>query len=91
MSLVKQRRPDLGRVTVASSGALESAAVIGDTMRTGIAAMTGRYRTTHDLLIEGFASAIASGAPPPVGAEEGREAVRVMNLISRQLEDAEPR
>lgn len=86
MSLVDHRRPGLGHWRVASSGVLASGAILGDIGRTGLAALTGRYRNTHDLLVEGFIRSILHGRRPPVTAQEGREAVRVMGLIAEQLE-----
>jgi len=46
---------------------------------------TGRIRSTHELLIDGFLESIIADQPPPVSAEEGREAVRVMNMIVEEL------
>jgi predicted dehydrogenase len=86
MSLASQRRPGLGRWQVASSGIRASAAVAGHTLRAGAAALSGRYRNTHELLIEGFIRSIAEDRDPPVSAQEGREAVRVMGLVAEALE-----
>ena len=41
--------------------------------------------STHELLIDGFLESIIANQPPPVSAEEGREAVRVMNMIVEEL------
>jgi hypothetical protein len=46
---------------------------------------TGRIRSTHELLIDGFVESVIANQPPPVSAEEGREAVRVMNMIVEEL------
>ena len=46
---------------------------------------TGHIRSTHELLIDGFVESIIANQPPPVSAEDGREAVRVMNMIVEEL------
>ncbi len=47
---------------------------------------TGRIRSTHERLLEGFVDSIQTGQPAPVPGEDGREAVRVMNLIVEELD-----
>jgi predicted dehydrogenase len=40
---------------------------------------------THQRLVREFVESILEGKPVPVTAEEGREAVRVMDLIVQKL------
>ena len=49
---------------------------------------SGRIRSTHEILLGGFIESILADGPVPVSAEEGREAVRVMNLIVEELDAA---
>lgn len=86
MSLVDHNRDTLRPWNLASSGLSQSFQVVRDTVRTGAQVLLGKYQKTHDLLIEEFVDSILHGAPSPVPADEGREAVRVMNLIVDQLE-----
>jgi hypothetical protein len=51
----------------------------------GLRYTTGCLRTTHDFLIDGFADSIINGTESPVPAEEGRESVRVLNMIVEKL------
>jgi predicted dehydrogenase len=86
MSLVKYRRDTLSPWRVAASGLSESVQLVRDTVRTGAQVLLGRFKKTHDILIEQFIDSILHDTPSPVPAEEGREAVRVMNLIVEQLD-----
>jgi len=52
----------------------------------GLRYATGSLRSTHDFIIDGFADSILNNTAPPVPAEEGRESVRVLGLIAKQLE-----
>ena len=42
-------------------------------------------RSTHDLIIDSFADSIINATESPVPAEEGRESVRIQNLIVEKL------
>ena len=88
MSLIDQRRPELSPRRVALSGFRESLGLAGSTIRTGAAVAARRYMNTHDILIDRFVGSISDGSPSPVSPEDGREAVRVMNLIAEQLAQA---
>ena len=50
-----------------------------------------RTMSTHERLIRSFVNALREGKDPPVTAEEGREAVRVMDMIAGQLDAAPAR
>jgi hypothetical protein len=51
----------------------------------GLRYATGSLRTTHDFIIDGFVDSIINGTESPVPAEEGRESVRVLNMIVEKL------
>ncbi|MFH0846720.1 MAG: Gfo/Idh/MocA family oxidoreductase [Chloroflexota bacterium] len=46
---------------------------------------TGRFRLGHDTVIEMFVDSVLEDNPPPVTGEEGREVVRVMEMIVARL------
>lgn len=46
---------------------------------------TGRFRLGHDTVIEMFVNSLLSDTPPPVTGEDGREVVRVMEMIVEKL------
>lgn len=86
MSMVRQDRKDLGRFSVARSGLKGAAGTVADMAKTALAVLAKRYRNTHEILLQGFVDAIREDKPIPVSGEEGREAVRVMDLIAAQLD-----
>ena len=90
MSLVRYHRSTLTPLGIGKSGLSESLQLIRGTVRTGAAVLLRRFKSTHDLLIERFVDSILLDAPVPVSAEEGREAVRVMNLIVEGLGQGSP-
>ncbi|MBM3948388.1 MAG: Gfo/Idh/MocA family oxidoreductase [SAR202 cluster bacterium] len=85
MSLVRHRRPALSPARIATSQLSESLQMVRDTVVAGTSVLSKRYARTHDILIAAFLESIVRGTEPPVTAEEGREAVRVMNLIAERL------
>jgi predicted dehydrogenase len=46
---------------------------------------TGKVRLGQDIVIERFVDSILNNHEPPVTAEEGRETVRVMEMIVDRL------
>ena len=87
-SLVHQGRPDLHPVTLGLSAVKEAGQVLAGMFGTTLSYVTGRFENTHERLIRDFVESICNGGPTPVPPEEGREAVRVMDLIVRQLPPA---
>lgn len=85
-TVVRSKRTQLTPWTVATSALSESAQIVGSVAATGLRVLTKRYRTTHDLLIGDFVQSLIDGTPPPVPAEEGRESIRVMRILSDELE-----
>jgi predicted dehydrogenase len=64
----------------------ESAQLAGAFVSNSIRVATRRVRSTHEIIISQFADSILSASEPPVSAEEGREAVRVLNMIVDDIE-----
>ena len=85
-TLVRYRRGHLTHFAVALSGLSEAAQIVECLFRTGVDVLTQRFQNTHALLIRQYLESMRNGAEPPVTAQEGREAVRVMSLIVEQLE-----
>jgi predicted dehydrogenase len=85
-TLVEYRRKELKAAEVGRSTLSEAAQIIATAATSGVRHVLGKTRTTHDILLERFIDSVQSGAPSPVSMEEGREAVRVMGLITQQLE-----
>jgi predicted dehydrogenase len=85
-TLVRYRRGHLTHFAVALSGLSEAAQIVKSLLGTGADVLTRRFQNTHALLIRRYLESVRNGAEPPVTAQEGREAVRVMSLIVEQLE-----
>lgn len=81
MSLVRLRRPALKPLPIGLSMLSEAAQVVAQAFSNGIRFVTGSLAGTHDLLVERFVDCILGEGEPPVAAEEGRDTVRVMNMI----------
>jgi len=85
MSLVKYRRERLRPSPIGFSLLSEAGQLLKSLTASGIRYATGSLRTTHDFIIEGFADSIINGTESPVPAEDGRESVRVLNMIVAAL------
>jgi predicted dehydrogenase len=85
MSLVKYRRERLKPAPIGISLLSETGQLLKSLAVSGFRYATGSLRSTHDFIIEGFADSIINGTESPVPAEEGRESVRVLNMIVEKL------
>jgi predicted dehydrogenase len=85
-AVVEYRRSELNASSVGRSAVSEAAQILASSAATGVRYALGKTRNTHDILLERFIDSIREGTPSPVSMEEGREAVRVMTLITQQLE-----
>ena len=87
MTLLRYWRPELKALPVGLGVLSESAQLLGNFISNVARYATRRVYSTHDIIISRFADSIIHGTEPPVTAEEGREAVRVLNLIVEKLEN----
>jgi predicted dehydrogenase len=85
-SLVRYGRSSLEKTEIAFSALRDAVQIAGGVLSTGLQFATGKFENTHALLIRQFLESLERGTEPPVTAEDGREAVRVMNLITEQLQ-----
>ena len=84
-SIVRYTRPSLKPAAIGFSALREATQVVQSTLGTASRILLGDFRNTHDQLVRGFVKSIRDRTAPPVTAQEGREAVRVMNLIVEKL------
>ncbi|MGB9179937.1 MAG: Gfo/Idh/MocA family oxidoreductase [Pyrinomonadaceae bacterium] len=89
MYLLNNKRETLKPASVALSCLSESGQIVQNLLSKGMKLATGRYDNTHDIIVERFVDSIANGTETPVTAEEGREAVRVLNMIVDQIKAKE--
>jgi predicted dehydrogenase len=85
MYVVNSRRPTLKPMPVALSILSESGQIVQNLVSKGLRLAAGKYDNTHDIIVSRFVDAIANDTDSPVSAEEGREAVRVLNMIVDKL------
>jgi UDP-N-acetylglucosamine 3-dehydrogenase len=84
-TLILHGRSDLKPATLGVSAVKEAGRILTGTLGTSISYLTGKFENTHERLVRDFIESIRNGSPAPVPPEEGREAVRVMDLIVDQL------
>ena len=86
MNVLHYRRTELKPGPVGLSLLRESGQLAGAFISNSIRVATRTVRSTHEIIISQFADSILSGSEPPVSAEEGREAVRVLNMVVENIE-----
>ena len=84
-SLIDYRRPMLDSKGVGLSALGEAAQIASNTFTTGTKYLSGRFRNTHEILIEDFLNCVISGRPPTVTANDGRLTVGLMDRIVTKL------
>lgn len=89
MYLVNSRRPKLNPVPVALSILSESGQIMQNLVSKGVRLAAGKYENTHDIIVSRFVDSLRNNTDSPVSAEEGREAVRVLNMIVEKLDASE--
>lgn len=86
-TLIQRRRERLKVLPVGLSALGEAAQIVTSGATSAFERLVGRSVQTHEELLKAFIHAIRTGKASPVPPEEGRESIRVMNLITRQLEE----
>ncbi len=89
LSIVKYNRTELSPAKAGLSLLSESAQLVGNAVHSAFRLITGKHTSTHDVLLNRFVDAIRKGAPSPVPAEDGRETVRVLDMIVKKLDAQE--
>ena len=84
-TIVLHGRSDLKPFTLGLSAIKEAGQILLGTADTSLSYAMGTFENTHERLVRGFVEAIQNGATSPVTPEEGREAVRVMDMVAKQL------
>ncbi|MCG8554535.1 MAG: Gfo/Idh/MocA family oxidoreductase [Proteobacteria bacterium] len=84
-ALIHTRREELKLIPVGLSSLGEAAQILMSGLGTGFEMMTRRYTQTHQALLGAFVDAIVGDTESPVPGEQGKETIRVMNMITQQL------
>jgi len=85
-AVVHYERDALTPKKIGLSTLREAAGSVLTATSAGFDFLTKRYMTTHDMLVQKFAAAVKEGQPAPVTGEQGRESIRVLDLIIAELE-----
>lgn len=85
MLLILYRREELKPISVALSSLSVASQIVKGVVSNAFGMMLGRTMLGHDILIEKFVDSVINDQPAPVTAEEGRETVRVMEMIVNKL------
>ena len=87
LCVIRRRRAALTPVAVGASLLSEGVQVLGALAANGLRFGLRRLTNPHESIVAEFLEAIRLKRAPPVTAEEGREAVRVMGLIADRLRE----
>lgn len=83
--VTKLNRSKLTTSAIGMSVLGQAVQILKEACLTTFKQVTRQTASTHERLIHGFADSLFNGTRIPVTCEEGREAVKVMNLIADQL------
>jgi len=86
LSLLKYRRPELKAVSDGVQSLTHSAQLLRHVAVTGTKYLFGRHQPTHALYIESFVKALQKKQPSPVPGEMGRDTIKVLKMITDQVE-----
>ena len=78
-------RSRLSPRTVGVSAIGEAMQITSSALATGTRYLAGRFRNTHEILIREFFRATGNGRSFSVTGEDGRETVRVMQMVAERL------
>jgi predicted dehydrogenase len=90
-SLIHYRRDSLKPAEVGLSAIREAIGIVSTVAIAGVKLATRQYLTTHDILIRDFAKRIRDGIAPAITPEEGRESIRVLELLVAELKKEDSR
>ncbi|MHA1832753.1 MAG: hypothetical protein ACTSV7_02070, partial [Candidatus Baldrarchaeia archaeon] len=81
----RYRRNSLKPVDVSMSSLSIARQIIGGVASNALKTVFRRSMLGHDIMIEKFVKSIINDQPVPVTPEEGRETIRVMEMIVDEL------
>lgn len=87
MLLIRHRVKELSYLPIAQSSLSTISQMVGGIAATVFKVITGRQKIGTEVVIERFVDSVLSDSQSPVTAEEGREAVRVMEMIIERLQE----
>jgi predicted dehydrogenase len=85
-SLVHYSRDSLKAANVGLSALREAIGVVSTAAMAGVRLAARQHLRTHDILIHDFAKRVRDGISPAITPEQGRESIRVLDLLVAQLD-----
>jgi predicted dehydrogenase len=86
MLLTRYRREHLKSTTVASSSLSVAGQTVSGVVSNVFRVIMGKSMLGHDIMIEKFVESVMKNQPVPVTPEEGRETVRIMDMIAKKID-----
>jgi len=87
MLLTRYRRSHLRPTSVASSSLSGAGQTISGVLSNVFRVCLGKSMLGHDIMIKKFVERIINDQPVPVTPEDGRETIRVMEMIVKSVEE----
>jgi predicted dehydrogenase len=87
MLLIRHRLKELRYMPIARSSFSTISQMVGGITSNAFKAITGRQKIGTDIVIERFVDGVLNNSEPPVTGEEGRDAVRVMEMVVEKYEE----
>ena len=81
MLLIRHRLRELSYIPIARSSLSTISQMVGGIASNVFTVVTGRQKIGTDIVIERFVDSVLNDSQPPVTGEEGRDAVRVMEMV----------
>jgi predicted dehydrogenase len=85
MHLIKFKRSTLEPTTIATTSLNIAWQIVKGTLSNAIKVALGRPMLGHDIMVEKFVKSILYDLPVPVTPEEGRETVRILEIIVNKI------
>jgi hypothetical protein len=85
MHLIKFKRSTLEPTTIATTSLNVAWQIVKGTLSNAIKVSLGRPMLGHDIMVEKFVKSILYDLPVPVTPEEGRETVRILEIIVNKI------
>jgi predicted dehydrogenase len=81
MSLIRHQIKELTSMSIGRSSLSSISQMVSGIASNIVGVLMGKQRIGHDVVIEGFVGSVLNDSKPPVTGEEGRDTVRVMEMV----------
>ena len=85
--LRQKQKTSLKPIDLARQSLGTACQIAGGVVANALSVLGGKVKLGHDIIIERFVDSIRNGTEPPVAAEEGREATRLVEMMVTKLKE----